>query len=362
MRAFFVVLSLVVPHSVAGSSLRSAPVKPHGDEAEVEQLRAKLTKVSGGFSKLLSGPTGKTNVGSMMAKVEAEVQQALKETVKPKDAKSALKRLQEANAAIKQLSSDMASEQTRLMNENNEQQQSLLLGVLMQRQKEPISMQLEVMKDPDFAKLPCVVAVLAAKDTKTPLFQQIATYLDAHAPKVKSLKDEMPEKLVKGKDGKPDVTPIVMALQARLQKMEESEKRMEEHHQEGLAAMDKAMVEKKNNTRLVHQIQHMKKKDDRDFKKQAAIAKHDAATLKSAIEAVKKGDIAGLQKAQDALSASMKAAQARSGKYLYLIQLMQSTEGQDCPFCVAQCVDKCHTEGKPYVTCLTDCADAGKDK
>merc|ERR1719161_3242981 len=137
---------------------------------------------------------------------------------------------------------------------------------------------------------------------------------------------------------------------------------MEDHHREANAALEKALVEKKNNTRLVHQIKMMKKHDDRDFAKQAAMAKHDAQSLKSAIEAVKKGDIAGLQKAQNALDASMKVAQARSGKYLYLIQLMQSTESQDCPFCVAQCVDKCHTEGKPYVTCMTDCADAGTGK
>lgn len=104
----------------------------------------------------------------------------------------------------------------------------------------------------------------------------------------------------------------------------------------------------------------MKKRDNREFAKHAAMAKHDAVTLKSAIEAVKKGDMAGLQKAQSALDASMKVAQGRSDKYLYFIQLMQRTEGQDCPFCVAQCVDKCHVAGKSYVTCLTDCADAGK--
>jgi len=363
MRAFFVTLVLAVP-VVTGTfvGLRSTPVKPHGDDAEVEQLRAKLTKVSGGFSKLLSGSVGKTHVGSMMAKVEAEVEQVLKETAQPKDVKNALKRLQAANAAVKQLSVDMASEQTRLMHDGQEQEESLLLGILMQRQKQPMSKQLEVVNDPEFAKLPCVIATLAAKDTKTPLFKQIATYLDAHSPAPKQATAELPDKLKQGKDGKPDVTPIVLALEARLHKMEEGQQRMEEHHKKADAELDKAIEEKKNNTRLVHQIKNMKKHDDRDFAKQAAMAKHDAQALKSAIEAVKKGDMAGLQKAQNALAASMKAAQARSGKYLYLIQLMQRTEGQDCPFCVAQCVDKCHTAGKPYITCMTDCADAGIDK
>jgi len=363
MRAFLVVLSLAAAPVVSASSLRSAPVKPHDDKAEVEQLRAKLTKISGGFSKVLNGPTGKTHVGFMMAKVEAEVQHALQETAQPKDIKSALKRLQDANGAIKQLSADMANEQTRLMHEGQEQEESLLLGILMQRQKQPMNQQLEVVNAPEFAKLPCVIATLAAKDTKTPLFKQIATYLDAHAPKSKEAKEEiLPDKLKKGKDGKPDVTPIVLALEARLHKMEESEKLMEDHHQESDYRMDQAIEEKKNNTRLVRQIKKMKRRDDREFAKQAAMAKHDAKSLKSAIEAVKKGDMAGLQKAQNALDASMKAAQAATRPRIYLIQLMQRTEGQDCPFCVAQCVDKCHTAGKPYVTCLTDCADAGIEK
>lgn len=42
------------------------------------------------------------------------------------------------------------------------------------------------------------------------------------------------------------------------------------------------------------------------------------------------------------------------------IQLANSIMNRDCPYCAAQCVDKCHTAGKPYVQCLTDCADAGK--
>merc|ERR1719272_1596760 len=42
------------------------------------------------------------------------------------------------------------------------------------------------------------------------------------------------------------------------------------------------------------------------------------------------------------------------------IQLSNSIMNRDCPYCAAQCVDKCHQAGKPYVQCMTDCADAGK--
>jgi len=374
VQIFLAALLFSVAPGVAGSSLRAAPVQSHdsskkaapaapaalpvvGDEAQVVQLRAKIAKVSGGMDKMLAGPMGQTHVGFMMSKVNAELQAALKDTATHKDVKKALKELQDANAAVKQMGKDMADEQANLMHEGEEQEQSLLLGVLMQRQKEPMSKQLEVAMSPEFAKLPAVVAILAAKDMKTPLFKQVATYLDAHAPP-KVVEPQIPEKLTKGKDGKPDVTPIVLALESRLHKMEDSEERMEEHHQTEMTALNKLVVDKKNNTRAVHQIQKVLKHDNRDFLKQSAMAKHDIQSLKSAVESVKKGDMAGLAKAQGALNASMKAAQARSGKFLVLIQL--TTEGMDCPFCVAQCVDKCHTAGNPYVTCLTNCADSGK--
>jgi len=42
------------------------------------------------------------------------------------------------------------------------------------------------------------------------------------------------------------------------------------------------------------------------------------------------------------------------------IQLTDSIMNRDCPYCAAQCVDKCHAAGNPYVQCMTNCADAGK--
>jgi hypothetical protein len=336
----------------------TAPAKALGDEAQVAQYRDKLSKISGGFVKMLSGKTGTTHVGSMIAKVNTMVEQVLAETKDAKDVKIALKQLEVANGAIKQLGMDIAHEQTQLMHEGQEQEQSLLLGVLMNRQKDPMSKQLEVLQSDDFKSLPVVAAVLAAKDGKTPLFQQVAAYLDAHKP----ADPQIPEKLKKGKDGKPDVAPIVLALEARLEKMEESERRMEEHHDEETKQLDLVAVEKQNNTQLVHQIKRMKKTDDRNFVKDSALAKRDIQTMKSAIESVKKGDTSGLAKAQQALEKSMEVAKARQGKFLVFVQLVHQAEALDCPYCVAQCVDKCHNDGKPYTTCLTDCADAGKGK
>lgn len=54
------------------------------------------------------------------------------------------------------------------------------------------------------------------------------------------------------------------------------------------------------------------------------------------------------------------AKAASSAAKTLFIQLAASITNRDCPYCVAQCVDKCHTAGNPYVQCLTNCADAGK--
>lgn len=60
------------------------------------------------------------------------------------------------------------------------------------------------------------------------------------------------------------------------------------------------------------------------------------------------------QKKQAVAKAASSAAKA------LFIQLASTITQSDCPYCAAQCVDKCHQAGKPYVQCLTDCADAGK--
>lgn len=104
----------------------------------------------------------------------------------------------------------------------------------------------------------------------------------------------------------------------------------------------------------------MEKKERRDFEKQAAMSKHDIQSLKTAISAVEKGDMKALMTAKTALSSSLKAMEAKSGGFLYLIQLGHRATNRDCPFCAAQCFDKCHAAGKSYVQCLTDCQDAGK--
>merc|ERR1719188_2769608 len=94
----------------------------------------------------------------------------------------------------------------------------------MTKQKQPMEKQLEVLQAAEFAKLPCVIAVLKAKDTKVPLFQQIAKFLDEHGGH-KAVTAAKPAK-------KPDVSVIVQSLEVRVHKMEEHKKLSLQHHSE----------------------------------------------------------------------------------------------------------------------------------
>merc|ERR1711879_963032 len=79
------------------------------------------------------------------------------------------------------------------MKDEESQKESLLLGVLTTRQKDPMSKQLKVLSSVDFAALPVCKALLASHNNSSPLFGQAAAYLDTHATKgieVKALSDD----------------------------------------------------------------------------------------------------------------------------------------------------------------------------
>lgn len=353
----------------SGASLRAAPSKAAnstalaagaGDAAKVKELRGQLEKMSAGLVHMLApnGTLAKMKIGSAMKSFEAELEKTLRETANMQAAQ-ALPRLESAQAGVQGLVKDISSQQIQLMRESDAQKESLLLGVLMTRQKQPMDKQLQVLEASDFKGLAVTKALLEKHDAKTPLFQQVAAFLDAHGGKAPV---PAPPALVKtGKDGKPDVSGLVAALQLRLHHLEESAKREKHLHEVVMSELDEAArKEAKTSKKSAHRIQLMKKSENRKFVKQSAMGSHDIASLKAAIAAIQMGDLKALAKAQSALEASIKAMQAQSGGFLYLVQLGHRTQGLDCPYCAAQCFDKCHSSGKSYTTCLTQCADAGK--
>lgn len=241
------------------SAVLRASVKPHAngtsladEQAEVAKLHAKLEQMATGVTTLLGGPLSHTAIGPEMQTFLAELKNTLNETSGEKNVTLALKKLKDAQAGVQSLTKDMTLQQTRLMKEGDDQEVNLLMGVLMTKKTEPMDKQLEVLESSEFAKLPVVKAVLAAKDVKTPLFQQVAGWMDQHTEKVVPTAEMIPNKLKKGKDGKPDVAPIVNALSARLHSLEDSEQHTAQLHEEEMKHFEDAVKkeEKKMQRRL----------------------------------------------------------------------------------------------------------------
>merc|ERR1719146_635948 len=105
----------------------------------------------------------------------------------------------------------------------------------------------------------------------------------------------------------------------------------------------------------------MLKKAEREYQKMHALSANDAKSLHEAISAIKKGDMSALARARKALSDSLSRMQATSGDFLHFLQVSAYTSSRDgaCPYCKAQCLEKCHAGGASFVTCMGQCADVG---
>merc|ERR1719316_2193438 len=103
------------------------------------------------------------------------------------------------------------------------------------------------------------------------------------AQPVKGTPADIPDKLKVGKDGKPDVSPIVSALEFRLHNLEDSEKHRATLHQEAMNEFDKAIKkeEAKKNQKAAKHVERMKKTENRKYMKQEAVTKNDIKSLKS---------------------------------------------------------------------------------
>jgi len=361
----FVALAVAAPRAVDGAALRargpvvangSSTVKALASGTEMEKVRAQLVKVTVGLKPMLDpkGALAATEVEASLQSLYEEAQVALKETAGKTDHAS-LVRLQNVSAQVHGLFKALTSRQERLMAEGEDQQNSLLLGVLMTKQHEPMDHQLAVLKATDFAALPVTKAILAAGDMKTALFRQAAAYFDAHPHAAAATAPNTPAAR------KQDLSAIVSTLQARLQHLELSTARSRALHENETKHLKEEEAKfMKTSTAKARAVRSLRKSEDRKFAKMMAIEGKDAQSMKEAITAIQKGDIKGLERVQAALSASVTAMQSHNGGFLVLVQESLREVGMDCPYCVAQCVDKCHNEGKPYVGCLTECADAGK--
>lgn len=101
------------------------------------------------------------------------------------------------------------------------------------------------------------------------------------------------------------------------------------------------------------------KAEKRTFSKELAVDKLRIHAMQDAVDAVRSGNVEAVQAARIKIRRlEEEARQHRTNKFLVLLGIGQDSSSEDCPYCVAQCMEKCHTAGKSYVSCLTGCADA----
>lgn len=101
------------------------------------------------------------------------------------------------------------------------------------------------------------------------------------------------------------------------------------------------------------------KAEGRIFSKGLAVDRERIEALQDAVDAVRSGNVKAVQAARKRIrSLQQEARLHRTNKFLVLLGIGQNSSSEDCPYCVAQCMEKCHTAGKSYVSCLTGCADA----
>lgn len=330
----------------------AAPMPP--TQEEVQALRGSLEKIADGLEHMLQGNSASgTKIGPELKLFLGELRKVLTETAAMKDTASALERLTAAKQGIAQLTTDLAHRQEGIMKEEETQKDSLLLGVLMTRQKEPMADQLAILSSDDFKDLPVSAFLLAKHNATQPLFAQAANYLDTHV--AKGIKIRVPS----AEDHAERIKRTAANLQSFVDSMQKTldvRSKAHEKRMQTLSAAVKAAKSQKDQ-RTMKAIQ---KREERRFKKWAAVQKHDIDAMKSSVAAVQKGDMGALEKAMAALKQSMAQRQNKNSDFLVLLDMGHKLMQKDCPYCVAQCVDKCHQEGQPYTTCLTTCATAGE--
>eukprot|EP00928_Gymnodinium_smaydae_P078829 TRINITY_DN62896_c0_g1_i1.p1 TRINITY_DN62896_c0_g1~~TRINITY_DN62896_c0_g1_i1.p1 ORF type:complete len:348 (+),score=87.24 TRINITY_DN62896_c0_g1_i1:68-1111(+) len=331
----------------SASALKVQSPTPTLNDVSVE--RAKLEKMSVMLGHLLQSNVLLHSKIAPALKLFSSNLDSVLEKSKSMKPSEAMKALMGAKAGVSGLVADMTKTQTNLMKENVQQQESLLMGVLMTHQKDSMSQQLEILKSADFEGLDVAKALLSSADAKTPLYLQAARFLDTHknASGVFSTHSSAVNR----------TEAMAASLDKRVASLEREAKTKDIGYKNKIDGLEKLVNKGGNRTRV---LKALIKREERNHKKWAAMQMHDIASMKAAAAAVRSGDVVALNRARAALQASLDSLKNKNAGMVVFLQKGHSILQRDCPYCAAQCVEKCHNDGKPYVACLSDCADAGK--
>jgi len=331
------------------SSAAALQVAPAPTQKDVDVERAKLQKMSTMLGGLLKNDAlSKSKVAPALKMFSHNLDSALNET-KSMSKVDAIKKLEAVRASVSGLVGELTKTQEGLMKENFEQQESLLMGVLMTHQKDSREDQMAILKNPEFQGLDVSKALMKSNDTKTPLYILAAQYLDANK--------NASGVIAKVADHASRIQATADSLDKRVASLEKERDAKELRHKSKMDEMTKLASKGGKEAKIGKAAM---KREERNFKKWAASQNHDIQSMKEASAAVRSGDTKALNHAMKSLQASLDALKNKNSGIVVFLQQANSALEQDCPYCAAQCVEKCHNGGNPYTTCLTQCADAGK--
>ena len=323
MSPLVALLSVAAALSLQAKPAASVTVSPE------EKAVAKLQQVEKGLNAMLkASPALDDLVGPMVKEVSAAV-----------DSKK-MDKMKSVLAEFPKWEQQMSERQKSIMAAGDEERTTLLVAVLQNKQSLPVSAQLDVVKAADFSGLPVVAYIEEHTDEKTPLVELALKFLD-------------------GKDAAPvnasssAALPAPKDMSSILDMLAESKKKAEAHVQELEAHKAKVekFGEKMNQTKELKYIKH---REERKLEKMLAMEKKTAAALGNAMEDIKKKDVKGLIEAKQAMQEQMQALQESEGQFLHFLQT--AAPGFSCPYCGAQCIEKCRTtEHKSMSGCLTEC-------
>lgn len=362
----------------------------------VDKMRNKLEKIVSGLGSVQNAQKN-TQFAKMitpyvekMAKVLDEVHNSSSLSEKEKREK-----LEHAEDSMNNLANDMASFGQHLIDDQTSEQTSILLGILLSRKNESMDRQMEVLTDKQFEHLDCAKYVLTHK-TDSPLVEQVAAYLDSQK--------KPPEPRVP--------TAPIPTLQAITEtKPTESHKAEPANEIDYLKAMNLAVgaihtfqhdaPEEKENMQLNKltnvltkaietwkaKAKNAKEEGDSDAEKAVAahvveslskarvdLLKAEVRHLKNVRALLKSGDVQGMQEALDQshqlrgildqVFDELQHSGLVHGKKQALLQFNSFAHSfsEDCPYCKAQCIEKCHNAGHSFAQCLGTCAEEGEEK
>merc|ERR1719362_2262383 len=205
-------------------------------------------------------------------------------------------KLKDIKAGMASLTSDLTARQESLMKQEESQKVTLLLGVLMTHQKDPVDQQFAILRNSDFSDLAVSKQLLAKHDDKVPLYVQVAGYLDKQG---RNGTQVLAGVAAHHKADVAKADALAASLEQRVVSLQRTHDAAAKRYQEKIEFLKKRAGKTPKSAKSIKAII---KREERNFNKMSAMQKHDVAAMQEAVKAIKNHDVKALEKVQKALA------------------------------------------------------------